>query len=111
MLYSAAGLCLSPCLNPISYMGVEEFNQKVLRETKHCLDAGVSVLEMHVNEEFKELQSIFSTEVSPDRKPHAEQRTKKQEIKNSDFMVRMIKQHNRLHRNLVEFSSLMMFQG
>lgn len=82
MLYSAAGLCLSPCLNPISYMGVEEFNQKVLRETKHCLDAGVSVLEMRVNEEFKELQSIFSTEVS---RHEATCRTKNKKAGNKKF--------------------------
>lgn len=36
----------------------------MLRKTKYCLEAGVSVLEMSVNEDFKELQSIFSTDVS-----------------------------------------------
>lgn len=53
MLYSAAGLCLSPGLNPNSYMGIEEANRKVLRETKHCLDAGASVLEISLKAEFK----------------------------------------------------------
>lgn len=34
-------------------MDIEELNRKMLREKKHCLDAGVSVLEMSVKAEFK----------------------------------------------------------
>lgn len=45
-------------------MGMEELHQKLLREIKHCLDAGVSVLEMNVKAKFKKLKSLFSTEIS-----------------------------------------------
>lgn len=52
---------------------MDELKRKVLRETKHCLDAEISVVEMSVNEEFEAAQNIFSTEKFPDMKPHTEQ--------------------------------------
>lgn len=45
-------------------MGMEELHQKLLREIKHCLDAGVSVLEMNVKAKLKKIKSLFSTEIS-----------------------------------------------
>lgn len=74
-----------------------------------CLDAGAAGLEMSVKEEFKEIQRMLQR--FPDVKPHAEQKPKKQEIKNSDFMIMIIKQQNWPHRNFVAFSSVMVFQG
>lgn len=92
-----------------------EVQMKLLRETKHWLAVEISVLEMSVNEEFEEWQSIFSTEKFPNMKPYTEQwspqRTKKQEIKNSDFTMMVIKQQNRLHRKIVKSPSLMIFKG
>lgn len=109
MLYSAVGLCLSPWLNPISYMGIVELNRKMLGEKKHCLYAGVSFLEMSVKAELKK-QKVYSLWRLPDMEPHAAQ-TKNQEIKKSDFTIMMNKSQNKLHRNFVELFSLMAFQG
>lgn len=92
-----------------------EVQMKLPRETKHWLAVEISVLEMSVNEEFEEWKSIFSTERFPNMKPYTEQwspqRTKKQEMKNSDFTMMVIKQQNRLHRKIVESPSLMIFKG
>lgn len=45
----------------------------MLRETKLCLNAEISIVEMRVNEEFEATQNIFSTEKFADMKPHTEQ--------------------------------------